>query len=396
VLPVTTDEAARQAPLAIRDAKLYPSPDAPAIENASLLVRDGRIVALGAGIAIPPGARVISGEGRVVTAGFWNAHVHFTEAKWRAARWKPAYVLTAQLTDMLTSRGFTTVVDTGSDSRSTLPLRRRIESGELAGPRILTSGPGIFPPRGIPYYLEGSLPFWVRPFVPTPSRPAAAERIVKRNIARGADLLKLFTGSYIARGTVKTMPEPIARAAAIVAHARGQLVYSHPSKLEGTRVAVASGVDVLAHPPDTTEGVERSLLKEMVDRRMAMIPTLKMFAGTVTSRSEYLEPIYDIVHQFHDLGGQLLFGTDVGFISDYTTEDEFRALVRSGMDARGILRSLTTAPAQKFGGGSTAANLALGEPADLTVLDGDPLEDVAAFSRVRATVRAGRVIYLRS
>jgi len=129
---------------------------------------------------------------------------------------------------------------------------------------------------------------------------------------------------------------------------------------------------------------------------MAMIPTLKMFAGTVTSRSEYLEPIYDIVHQFHDLGGQLLFGTDVGFISDYTTEDEFRALVRSGMDARGILRSLTTAPAQKFGGGSTAANLALGEPADLTVLDGDPLEDVAAFSRVRATVRAGRVIYLRS
>jgi imidazolonepropionase-like amidohydrolase len=383
-------------PLVIRGAKLYPSPSAPAIDNATVLLRDGRIAALGTGLSVPPEARVIPGEGRVVMAGFWNAHVHFTEAKWRAARRKPVSVLSAQLTDMLTSRGFTTVVDTGSDSRSTMPLRRRIESGELPGPRILTSGPGIFPPRGIPYYLAGSLPFWIRPFVPTPSRSATAERIVKRNIARGADLLKLFTGSYIARGTVRTMPEPIARAAAAVAHAHGQLVYSHPSNLQGTRVAVASGVDVLAHPPDTTEGVERSLLKEMVDRRMAMIPTLKMFAGRVTSRSEYLEPIYDIVHQFHDLGGQVLFGTDVGFMPDYSTEDEFRALARSGLDARGILRSLTTAPAQKFGGGSTAGTLAAGEPGDLTVLDGDPMEDVATFSRVRATVRSGRVVYQRS
>ena len=383
-------------PLVIRGAKLYPSPDAPAIEHATVLLRGDRVAALGPGLSVPPEARVVSGEGRVVTAGFWNAHVHFTGAKWRAAGRKPASVLRAQLTDMLTSRGFTTVVDTGSDPRSTMALRRRIESGELAGPRILTSGPGIFPPRGIPYYLAGSLPFWLRPFVPTPSRPAAAERIVKRNIARGADLLKLFTGSYIARGTVKTMPEPIARAAAAVAHSHRQLVYSHPSNLEGTRVAVSSGVDVLAHPPETTEGVERSLLTKMVDRRMAMIPTLKMFAGAVTSRSEYLEPIYDIVHQFHDLGGELLFGTDVGFMPDYSTEDEFRALARSGLDARGILRSLTTAPAQKFGGGSTAGTLAIGEPADLTVLDGDPLDDVTAFSRVRATVRAGRAIYLRS
>ncbi len=149
---------------------------------------------------IPPDTRVVSGEGGTVVAGFWNAHVHFTEAKWKFSKRESAATLNAQLREMLTSRGFTTVVDTGSDPRSTLPLRRRVESGELLGPTILTAGPSVFPPRGIPYYLRGSIPFWMRGFVPQPATPAAAERITSANIARGADLLKLFTGSVRSRG----------------------------------------------------------------------------------------------------------------------------------------------------------------------------------------------------
>ncbi|MGP8158976.1 MAG: amidohydrolase family protein [Thermoplasmata archaeon] len=382
-------------PLAIRNAKLYPSPDAPPIDRGTVLIRDGRIVAMGVGVSVPPDARVIPGEGRVVTAGFWNAHVHFTEAKWRSAARKSPAILEAQLRDMLTSRGFTTVVDAGSDPRTTLPLRRRIGSGELLGPSIYTAGPSMFPPRGTPYYLRNSLPFWLRPFLPRPSTPEAAKRIAERNIAHGTDLLKLFTGSYVARGTVKTMPEPIARAAADVAHSHGQLVYSHPSNLEGTRIAVRSGVDVLAHPPDTTEGVDEAVLQEMVDRRMAMIPTLKMFADTASPSLDYLNPIYEVVHRFHVLGGELLFGTDVGYMADYSTEDEFRALARSGLDARDVLRMLTTAPAERFGVGKESGSVAVGGRADLVLLDGDPMNDLLAFARVHATVRGGQVLYFR-
>ena len=156
------------------------------------------------------------------------------------------------------------------------------------------------------------------------------------------------------------MPEPIARAAADVAHSHGQLVYSHPSNLEGTRIAVRSGVDVLAHPPDTTEGVDEAVLQEMVDRRMAMIPTLKMFADTASPSLDYLNPIYEVVHRFHVLGGELLFGTDVGYMADYSTEDEFRALARSGLDARDVLRMLTTAPAERFGVGKESGSVAVG------------------------------------
>ena len=381
--------------LAIRNAKLYPSPDAPPIDRGTVLIRDGRVVAMGEGVAVPPDAQVIPGEGRVVTAGFWNAHVHFTEAKWRSSARKPPGILEGQLRDMLTSRGFTTVVDAGSDSRTTLPLRRRIGSGEVLGPSIYTAGPSVFPPRGTPYYLRESLPFWVLPFLPRPSTPTAAERIVQQNIAHGTDLLKLFTGSYVARGTVTTMPEPIARAAADVAHAHGQLVYSHPSNLEGTRIAIRSGVDVLAHPPDTTEGVDEAVLQEMVDRRMAMIPTLKMFADTASPSPDYLNPIYEVVRRFHALGGELLFGTDVGYMPDYATEDEFRALACSGLDARDVLRMLTAAPAGRFGVGKESGFVGVGGRADLVLLEGDPSEDLLAFARVCATVRDGRVLYLR-
>lgn len=350
---------------------------------------------MGVGVSVPPDAQVIPGEGRVVTAGFWNAHVHFTEAKWRSAARKAPAILETQLRDMLTSRGFTTVVDAGSDPRTTLPLRRRIGSGELLGPSIYTAGPSVFPPRGTPYYLRDSLPFWLRPFLSRPSTPEAAKRIAERNIVRGADLLKLFTGSYVARGTVKTMPEPIARAAVDVAHAHGQLVFSHPSNLEGTRIAIRSGVDVLAHPPDTTQGIDEAVLREMVDRRMAMIPTLKMFAATVSPSPDYLDPIYEVVHRFRTLGGELLFGTDVGYMSDYTTEDEFRALARSGLDARDVLRMLTTAPAGRFGVEKESGFVGVGGRADLVLLEGDPSEDILAFARVYATVRDGRVLYLR-
>src|ERR1019366_3794382 len=76
----------------------------------------------------------------------------------------------------------------------------------------------------------------------------------------GADLLKLFTGSWVRRGKVLPMPEDIARAAADAAHRRGQLVYSHPSDLAGTKVAIDSGVDVLAHAPDSTDGIDAALV----------------------------------------------------------------------------------------------------------------------------------------
>jgi len=286
-------------------------------------------------------------------------------------------------------------VDVGSNLRDTIPIRRRIESGELLGPAIYTAGSAQYPPNGIPYYLKDTLPWFLLKLMPQPATPKEAEDVEERNIANGADVLKLFTGSIVEPHKILPMSEANARAAVEVAHRHGQLAFAHPSDLAGVLVARESGVDVLAHAPSDPRGVDAKLLQSLVDKRMAMVPTLKMFGTTVTKDPDFLNPIYAEVRQFHADGGQLLFGTDVGYMTDYSTDDEFRALADSGLNAMDILRMLTMAPAERFGVADRKGTVAVGELGDLVVLDGDPAEDVGNFARVRATVRSGRVVYRR-
>jgi imidazolonepropionase-like amidohydrolase len=381
--------------LAIEHARIYTSPADPAIPDGTILIVDGRIAAVGPDVAIPAGATILPCDRCVVTAGFWNAHIHFTQSKWSGAEWKSAAQLNAQLADMLTSRGFTTVIDCGSNLSDTLPIRRRIESGELAGPQIYTAGAALYPPHGIPFYLRETLPHWLLLFFPQPDTPADAVKDVQRNLDAGADITKLFTGSWIERGKVLPMPLEIAKAAVDRTHLNGHLVFAHPSNFAGTQIAIQSGVDVLAHAPDSTEGIDAQLFQTMLHRNMAMIPTLKMFGTTVTKNPAYLNPIYAEVRQFHSLGGQLIFGTDVGYMTDYSTDDEFAALGKSGLNNMDILAMLTTNPASRLGVSDQKGTITAGKLADLTILDADPAEDIRNFAKVRTTIRLGRVIYQR-
>jgi len=153
--------------IAIRDVRIYINPDSDPIEHGTVLARTGIIVAAGLNVAIPQDTNIVECANCTVTAGFWNSHIHFTESKWDSAAFKSADTLNAQLSDMLTSRGFTTVVDLSTDLRGSISLRRRIETGGLKGPAIYTAGSGMYPPHGIPYYL-GDLPFFVRWMLPQP------------------------------------------------------------------------------------------------------------------------------------------------------------------------------------------------------------------------------------
>jgi imidazolonepropionase-like amidohydrolase len=381
--------------IALRDVRIYIRPDSDPIERGTVLARTGIIVAAGKNIEIPQNTNIVECPNCTVTAGFWNSHIHLSESKWDYAAFKSAETLNAQLADMLTSRGFTTVVDLGSDPRTPISLRRRIESGDLKGPFIYNAGRDIYPPNGLPYYL-GNLPYYVRKLAPQPETPEAAAEVEERNIKIGSDVLKLFTGSIVSPHEVLPMPLDIAKAAVDVAHQHGQLAFAHPTNLEGTTIALDSGVDVLAHAPSAPKGIDAAFLQSIVDRHRSMVPTLKMFATTASTAPEFLNPIYAVVRQFHALGGDFMFGTDVGYMTDYSTEDEFKALAESGLNYRDMLRMLTVAPAAKFGVTALKGTVTPGKLADLVVLDGDPATDIGAFSRVRYTIRSGRLIYERS
>ncbi len=384
-----------QGTLAIEHARIYVSPSEPPIEDGTVVVRDGVIVAVGSQVAVPADARILPCDHCVVTAGFWNTHVHFTEPKWNMAQWKSPATLNPQLADMFLSRGFTTVIDLGSNPADTFSTRRRIEKGELTGPYIYTAGTALYPPHGVPYYIRETAPGWITHFIPQPDSPDEAQRVVRRNLNSGADVTKLFTGSWVARGHVLPMPLDIASAAVTTSHLNGRIVFAHPSNLAGTQVAVQSGVDVLAHVPDDTRGITPDLWTTMVRKNMAMSPTLKMFTTTVTSDPHYMDPMYEEVRTFHALGGTLLFGTDVGYMTDYSTEGEFVALGKSGLDWRDVLAMLTTNPAARMGVQDRKGTVTVGKLGDLVILGADPAADLTNYSRVQTVVRSGAVVWQR-
>jgi imidazolonepropionase-like amidohydrolase len=375
--------------LAVEAAKVYPIPDAKPLLSVTVVIRDGEISAIGHHVAIPKGARILRCSTCTVFAGFWNAHVHFMEPKWTNAMTLPASQLSKQLQEMLTKAGFTTVVDLGSDPENTIAIRRRIESGEIPGPRIFTAGLPLFPPNALPYYLR-DLPAERLSRLPQPRNTGEAANAVELNIAKGTDVVKLFTGSIVSASEIVPMPVEEARAAVKAAHSHHQLVFAHASNLSGVEVALSTGVDVIAHAPESTSGgFEDGFLRQLVDNHMAMIPTLLLF-----SKDSDIAAVRDVVRRFHALGGQLLFGTDTGFLTDYDLREEYRQLGLTGLGFRDVLAMLTTNPAQRFGVEHREGRVAVGMGGNLTILAKDPAVDgPAAFTEVVYTIRQGRVIY---
>ncbi|WP_263365439.1 amidohydrolase family protein [Edaphobacter bradus] len=372
--------------MAIVGAKVYTSPEAQPTSNTTIIIRNGRIAAVGEHAPIPAAITKISCATCIVFAGFWNTHVHFTEQKWVDASSQPAEKLTQQLQQMLTLSGFTTVVDTASIPDNTIALRHRIEAGEVLGPHIYTAGAGLFPPHALPYYVK-DMPPAVLAHLPQPNTPAEAVTEVQKNIAAGTDIVKLFAGSIVSNTHIVPMPLPIAEAAVAAGHEHGQLVFAHPSNLEGTRVAMQSGVDLLAHAPEAVDGIDDVFIGQIVAHHMAMIPTLKLFSG-----DSDIARIRTIVARFHQLGGKLMFSTDTGFLTDYDVKEEYRQLALAGLNYRDVLAMLTTAPAERFHVSDQKGRIVVGMAGDVTVLSADPASDPLAFTRVLYAIRGGRII----
>ena len=234
--------AANAQNLVLAGGSVYTSPEAAPLADAVVVMSNGVITAVGSrsDVPIPNEARVIDCTGKTVVAGFWNSHVHFTQPVWTNAATAPAAPLQQHMQDMLTKWGFTTVWDLGSDHGDTLPLRRRVNSGEVAGPNILLAG-NMYPKGGHPVYLPADLQ------LPEVATPDEAAQLAGDYLRMGSDGIKLFVGAAMGEKPTVNMDPAIAKAAADVAHAQGKPVFAHPQNRVGVDVVIAAGVNVLAH-----------------------------------------------------------------------------------------------------------------------------------------------------
>jgi imidazolonepropionase-like amidohydrolase len=377
---------------------IYVSPAEEPIRDGVVLVHGGTIAAVGsrALVQLPQTVQTLDCSGLTITAGFWNSHVHFFERKWANAATIPVPELSRQLEDTLTRYGFTSVFDLSSMWENTRRLRDRIESGEVPGPRIRSTGEGLVPPGAVVSDQVLNMMGVMKITLPEIADAAQAAAASKKLLDEGVDGIKLFASSPRSA----SLPEIAIQAAASEAHRLGKPVFVHANSGADVLTAVRGGVDVIAHTTPHSGAWDETILTTMKEHRVALIPTLTVWKyymrhDRVSAQEQIANTAIGQLRAWLASEGTVLFGTDLGAVEPDPTE-EYSLMAEAGMSFRQILSSLTTAPAHRFGESKQQGRIAAGFRADLVVLKDDPSMDIRALAAVQYTLREGKIIYRAS
>lgn len=387
---------APNADLALVGGRIYVGPTDPPIVDGIVLIHDGIITAVGPRerVRVPRSAPSLDCTGLTITAGFWNSHAHFFERKWENAAAIPAAELGRQIQDMITRYGFTSVFDLGSMWENTRRIRDRIESGEVPGPGIRSTGEALLAPRAMPpaeiIRMLGNM------FTPSPEIADAAQATAASSalLRAGVDAVKV----HLQRPPLPAapIPESAIRAAVVEAHRAGKPVFVHPNDRADVLAAVNAGVDVVAHTTPRSPW-DDTVIARMKERQVVLIPTLTIWRyllrhDRISTQEESVAAAIAQLRAWMAAGGTVLFGNDLGAV-EYDPREEYALMAAAGMTFPQILAALTTAPAERFGASQQLGRVATGLRADLAILQGDPSNDLQALSAVRYTLRAGRIVF---
>jgi imidazolonepropionase-like amidohydrolase len=381
--------------VALVGATIHLNPTDEPIRDGVILIRGEKIVSVGrrAQMQFPETANVLDCFGLTITSGLWNSHVHFFERKWADVANIPASELTHQLEIMLTKYGFTSVFDTGSVWENTRRLRDRIDSGEVPGPKVRSTGEGLVPPGALPSdQVLGMMGVMKLP-APEIADAAQAAAAAKKLLDAGVDGIKIFASAP--RGA--PLPESVFQAAADEAHRAGKPVFVHPNNAADVLAAARGGVDIVAHTTPHSGPWDETLLSAMKERHVALTPTLTLWKyyarhDRFSTQEKVTNTEVSQLRAWIAAGGTVLFGTDLGAV-EYDPTEEYALMAQAGMTFPQILASLTTAPAERFGDANKLGRVAAGFQADLVVFQQDPATNLRSLAHVKYTLRAGKIIY---
>jgi len=415
----------QQEPLAIEHVSVLTMADAKVLIDQTVIVRDGRIAALGpAGAAtVPEGAHRIDGHGKFLMPGLADMHVHV---------WDENDLF------LFVANGVTTVRNMfGAELH--LGWRKRIEAGELVGPRIYTAGPII---DGNPAVWPGSVEL---------TDPDKAADVVREQKQAGYDFLKPYA---------KLTPECY-EALAVAGEEQGMLLMGHVPEALGLQDVLEAHQHTIEHLGGYAEAAQRAdspfrsvnfmnesaAWKEVDDARLAECaratqaadtwncPTLvvmqkwslgddarallaraemryvspfirsgfqpdspmnylaHMPAGVVQAAREALPFEERAVRALRDAGAGLIAGTDMGnpfVLAGFALHEELVYLVEAGLTPFEALRASTADAARCMGAGKDWGTIAVGRRADLLLLTANPLDDVHNAARRAGVVLHGR------
>jgi imidazolonepropionase-like amidohydrolase len=312
--------------------------------RVGVAVRAGKVVSAGR-LTIPRGARVIRLRGATILPGFIDLHAH-------------------ESTEALLRLGVTTTRNLGEPERGLRP-----PFAPRGYPRLVSAGPMITVPGGYPTVVAPGIAAPVRS-----AQEAAAK--VDALIAKGAALIKIGLETGV-DGTLPTLSVEQVQAIVAEAHQHRRLVTAHVHSGKGLAIALAGGVDELAHMPCL--GVTRDQIATLVERGIAVVGTLhvgELFIRRGLRGCELAANTREFVRQ----GGRLLYGTDIPAVPMRLDFTELGLMQQAGMSAPDVIRA-ATAEAGKQLRMAPLGTLVRGAPADLWAVRGDPTRSLSALRR---------------
>ncbi len=384
------------------------------IQDGTVVLEGDRILFAGeaTGFSVPDGAQLFDAQGGTILPGFIDAHTHGTAA--------PA-VRRSFLVD-----GVTSICDLGATLAEMELFAVEVFAGDPVA-RGFHAGPIITAPGGLPDAVFGTE---LNYEVATPEQGRAAVETLHQ---LGADQIKVYLQSE-SNGVAYPMINAATLEAIVEeAHARGLLVRAHVTYASLLDMAVSAGVDTIEHVPVNqtraeqetgdpefmqqlmesddpvellfTEGSEAyaAQIRGMAEGGIIMVPTLdrpygSFFRSTTLAPEQrlILDIILGIVGKFNEMGGEVGLGTDFNIgtgIPAGMPLGEMEMLLAAGLTPMEIIEAGTRFAAASCGLGDSLGTLEAGKLADVIVVAGDPLEDLAVMEDVVLVILGGEVAY---
>lgn len=402
-----TAAGANAAPTYIHAGRLIAVPGQAVRGPSTVVVDKGRIVSVQDGYVAPAeaGAALVDLKDKTVLPGLIDSHVHLSsdrggeQALLASVRDDhPLQAYEAQMNGMKTLRaGFTTVRNLGDDG-TTLALREAVNRGWVQGPRIVDAAQSISTTGG---HMDGrgSLNDEMVAHMPDPENLCdsveSCRRVVRRQIDRGADVIKFATTGGVNSGTglATRMYEDEAKALVDTAHAYGRKVAVHAHGADGIKLALRAGADSIEHGTV----MDDEIVKLMKAKGTYYVPTLSTvngylerlakdpnaYTGAVKQQIEWRIGITgQSLAKAYPAGVKIAYGTDAGVSKHGRNADEFELLVKFGMPSVEALKAATLNAADLLGLSSEVGSIEPGKSADLIAVAGDPLQDVTVLKKV--------------
>lgn len=425
-----------RATLAIVGGMLIDGHEGAPINHAVVLIDGNTIVAVGSRdtLRVPAGARIIDARGMTILPGLIDAHVHLdmlghtSYPRWHKLYSKRYPEIMEIASRQLIFQGVTSAADLWGDPQALIVTRKKIDSGQIPGPRMKMSmglianwGAGS---AGASTAGRVDVPMTMQARTPEEARDAALKAI-----ANGADFIKVHNG---------LSGEQLAAVAA-EAQRRGMWITGHVDDRANLLARIRNGQHAIEHLGLSSGGsptIHPDVVQGLIDHRTYVVPTLIQskiqtttlewpdwidnprarlttpveFWGEVRQSLEHPERLVYFgnaarvrsmaeqgakLRQLYDAGVRLLVGTDSGTPFNFHTDALWREMdlmVHYGIPPMEVLAMATRRNAEYMRMGDKVGTITAGRLADVIVVDGNPLLGMRDLRNVVAVVKDGKVL----